>query len=176
MNVEERLNRAGFRKVNKDNETCCALCNHYTVMDDTEEDVCELHGVNFGKNFDAWGHECGSVECSRWDKLINGIIEDQKEKEKTASISQKQESQKSDQKEGCYIATAVYGSYDAPEVLVLRKFRDNVLKKSRGGRLFIKIYYALSPGLADKLRNHAFINAKVRGILDQIVKNLSTPS
>ena len=176
MNVEERLNRARFRKVNKDNETCCALCNYYTVTDDTHEDACELHRVNFGKNFDAWCHECTAVDCSRWDNLVNGILEEQKEEEKAASISQKQDSQQSSQKEGWYIATAVYGSYDAPEVLILRKFRDNVLKKSRRGRMFIKIYYTLSPGLADRLKNHAFINAKVRGVLDQIVKNLSTLS
>ncbi len=169
MNVEERLNRARFRKVNKDNETCCALCNYYTVTDDTHEDACELHRVNFGKNFDAWCHECTAVDCSRWDNLVNGILEEQKEEEKAASISQKQESQQSSQKEGCYIATAVYGSYDAPEVLILRKFRDNVLKKSRGGRMFIKIYYTLSPGLAEKLKDYTFINNKVRAILDRMV-------
>lgn len=106
MNVEERLNRARFRKVNKDNETCCALCNYYTVTDDTHEDACELHRVNFGKNFDAWCHECTAVDCSRWDNLVNGILEEQKEEEKAASISQKQESQQSSQKEGCYIARA----------------------------------------------------------------------
>ena len=26
---------------------------------------------------------------------------------------------------GCYVATCVYGSYDCPEVWVLRRFRDN---------------------------------------------------
>lgn len=82
MNVEERLNYAGFKKVNKDNETCCALCNYYTVTDDTHEDACELHRVNFGKNFDAWGHECGAVDCSKWNNIVNGILEEQKEEEK----------------------------------------------------------------------------------------------
>ncbi|MFR9028073.1 MAG: DUF2726 domain-containing protein [Clostridium sp.] len=30
---------------------------------------------------------------------------------------------------GCYIATAVYGSYDCPQVWVLRRFRDQILEK-----------------------------------------------
>ena len=159
MNVEERLNCANFRKVNKDNETLCALCDYYTIIDSTNENACELHGVNFGKNFDAWCHVCAAVDCSRWDKLVS-LVKKQEEEENAASNSKK---------EGCYIATAVYGSYDAPEVLVLRKFRDNVLKKSRGGRMFIKIYYALSPGLAEKLKDYTFINNKVRVILNRMV-------
>jgi len=48
---------------------------------------------------------------------------------------------------GCYIATAVYGSYDCPEVWTLRRYRDNVLDSSWYGRLFIRCYYAISPTL-----------------------------
>ncbi len=49
---------------------------------------------------------------------------------------------------GCYIATAVYGSYSCDEVYALRRFRDEVLYKSAAGRLFIRIYYKVSPTLA----------------------------
>lgn len=28
---------------------------------------------------------------------------------------------------GCYIATCVYGSYDCPQVWILRRFRDDIL-------------------------------------------------
>lgn len=48
---------------------------------------------------------------------------------------------------GCYVATAIYGSYDCPEVWTLRRYRDNVLDKSWYGRLFIRSYYAMSPTL-----------------------------
>lgn len=48
---------------------------------------------------------------------------------------------------GCYIATAVYGSYDCPEVWTLRRYRDSVLDNSWYGRLFIRCYYAVSPTL-----------------------------
>lgn len=48
---------------------------------------------------------------------------------------------------GCYIATAVYGSYNCPEVWTLRRYRDNVLDNSWYGRLFIQTYYAISPTL-----------------------------
>jgi predicted RNA-binding Zn-ribbon protein involved in translation (DUF1610 family) len=46
---------------------------------------------------------------------------------------------------GCYVATCVYGSYDCPEVLTLRRFRDDVLSSSFIGRCFIRAYYAVSP-------------------------------
>ena len=50
-------------------------------------------------------------------------------------------------KSGCYIATAVYGNYDCPEVWTLRRYRDNVLDNSWYGRLFIQTYYTISPTL-----------------------------
>ena len=46
---------------------------------------------------------------------------------------------------GCYIATAVYGSYDCPQVWTLRRYRDDTLASTRRGRAFIRIYYAISP-------------------------------
>lgn len=54
-------------------------------------------------------------------------------------------STKTETKQGCYIATCVYGSYDCPQVWTLRRYRDFVLSKKWYGRFFIKAYYALSP-------------------------------
>lgn len=72
-------------------------------------------------------------------------------------------------KEGCYIATAVYGNYDADEVLVLRKFRDKFLQKYFLGRNFIKLYYAISPTLAKKLKSEYTITKLTKKILDKFV-------
>lgn len=59
---------------------------------------------------------------------------------------------------GCYIATACYGSYDAPEVQILRTFRDKKLVSSCWGRCFIRLYYRYSPYWANKLHQHNGIN------------------
>lgn len=48
----------------------------------------------------------------------------------------------------CFVATAVYSSYDAPEVLILRKFRDQILFSSIIGRAFVSSYYLTSPPIA----------------------------
>ena len=48
-------------------------------------------------------------------------------------------------KEGCYIASCVYGSYDCPSVWVLRHYRDIVLRKKWYVRIFIQTYYTISP-------------------------------
>ena len=52
-----------------------------------------------------------------------------------------------DGNQGCYIATAVYGGYTCPQVRVLRRYRDCVLAVTWYGRIFIRLYYALSPVL-----------------------------
>lgn len=75
-------------------------------------------------------------------------------------------------KEGCYIATAVYGSYDAPQVLTLRRFRDETLRASAAGRWFIRAYYRLSPPVAKRLENAGRINKLVRSLLDRFVAKL----
>jgi hypothetical protein len=71
---------------------------------------------------------------------------------------------------GCYIATMAYGDYDHPQVLVLRKFRDEKLSKSAFGRGFIKTYYRYSPMLVEKLKNYDYINRSIRKILNLIIK------
>ncbi|MCL2227631.1 MAG: tetratricopeptide repeat protein [Oscillospiraceae bacterium] len=73
----------------------------------------------------------------------------------------------------CYIATAVYGSYDASEVLTLRRYRDEVLSTFLFGRLFIDSYYYVSPPLAKFLKNANRTNIFVRSILDKMVRKLN---
>ena len=50
--------------------------------------------------------------------------------------------------EGCFIATAAFGYYDAPQVQILRDFRDEVLLNNAVGRAFVDWYYASSPSAA----------------------------
>lgn len=70
---------------------------------------------------------------------------------------------------GCYIATAVYGSYEAPEVLILRRFRDETLAISNLGRLFIRTYYKFSPPIALKLEKTKWLNNIIKKILNCII-------
>ena len=54
---------------------------------------------------------------------------------------------------GCFVATAVYGGEDHFNLIVLRSFRDNFLKKYNFGRRFISIYYKHGPKIAKKVVN-----------------------
>lgn len=93
--------------------------------------------------------------------------------EKHSSNFSQEEVKGTGNKSGCYIATACYGSYDAPEVQILRTFRDKKLVSSCWGRCFIRLYYRYSPYWADKLHQHTAINRLVRVyFLDTFVKRL----
>ena len=73
---------------------------------------------------------------------------------------------------GCYIATSAYGSYNCPEVWVLRRYRDQKLQKTYFGRLFIKIYYAVSPALIKIFGKSKRFNSINRRWLDKKVSKL----
>lgn len=73
---------------------------------------------------------------------------------------------------GCYIATCAYGSYDCPPVWVLRRFRDEKLGHSFWGRMFIRIYYAISPILVKLFGNCKWFKNFFRKRLDKLVTKL----
>ena len=70
---------------------------------------------------------------------------------------------------GCYIATVVYGSYEAPQVVSLRRFRDEYLSGRYLGRLLIRNYYRIGPSIAERLKGKEVINKLIRIILDKII-------
>jgi len=72
----------------------------------------------------------------------------------------------------CFIATAVYGSYNAPEVLALRNFRDDILLSSNVGRIWVNLYYIFSPPVARLLRAHLALRNMVRKVVVQPIVNL----
>ncbi|MBE6567884.1 MAG: hypothetical protein E7657_04415 [Ruminococcaceae bacterium] len=73
---------------------------------------------------------------------------------------------------GCYVATCVYGSYDCPEVWTLRRYRDDTLGASWYGRLFVRVYYAVSPTLVKWFGETRWFKRLWRGKLDRMVKKL----
>lgn len=74
--------------------------------------------------------------------------------------------------DGCFIATAAYGSPMTTEINVLRNWRDLSLKKSYGGRVFIKIYYRVSPSIAKLVSKSERGKSVIRKLLDPIIIHL----
>ncbi|GMR19970.1 MAG: hypothetical protein BMS9Abin36_0565 [Gammaproteobacteria bacterium] len=70
---------------------------------------------------------------------------------------------------GCFIATAAFGSLWHPEVELLRQFRDQALLTNRAGQLFVKLYYATSPPLADIIRTNESLRAIFRAGLSPLL-------
>jgi hypothetical protein len=104
-----------------------------------------------------------SMSIWRINKIINKPVE-------KVNIAIENSSNDKNKSEGCFIATACYGDYNAPEVIVLRKYRDEVLKQNSVGKLFIKAYYAISPAIAKILFQSNFLkNIMKQNLLKPII-------
>ncbi len=70
---------------------------------------------------------------------------------------------------GCFIATAAFGSYEAPYVKLLRDFRDQYLLTNYVGKIFVRFYYTYSPPIAQFIQDRENLKALVRiGLLPLI--------
>lgn len=67
----------------------------------------------------------------------------------------------------CFIATAAYGNYNAPEVLFLSRFRDESLSRTIPGRAVISLYYFASPPIALFISRSNLLRAVIRKLLLQ---------
>lgn len=70
---------------------------------------------------------------------------------------------------GCFIATAAYGSPMQPYVKILREFRDRFLLVNKVGQAIVNIYYACSPPIANFISEHANLRVITRQALLPIV-------
>jgi hypothetical protein len=77
---------------------------------------------------------------------------------------------------GCFIATAAYGSYLDPHVVVLRDFRDRYLQTNRPGQYFIAWYYHNSPPVADLIRNNEPLKMMTRALLAPVILAIQYPA
>lgn len=76
---------------------------------------------------------------------------------------------------GCFIATAAYGNYEDPHVIVLRKFRDRHLNTNAAGRHLVKLYYRVSPPIARLIAKHGVLRGVVRRALTPVVYGIRHP-
>ena len=65
----------------------------------------------------------------------------------------------------CFIASQVYG-YDDPRTHALRQWRDEVLMRHLSGRVFVRVYYAMSPALVNLCRRISILDRVCRSLLD----------
>lgn len=73
------------------------------------------------------------------------------------------------QKDECFIATAAFDSPLAPEINLLRKWRDDRLMRISYGRKFVKTYYKVSPSIANLIRKSRSGKVFVRMLLRPIL-------
>lgn len=148
----------------------CAYLNHNS---DTEK-MLEESGLFYDNGFQAalkgvqqYGINPGSYSYDPLTGELNSVSQDEQQNTTVQNVSTSKSG-------GCYIATAVYGSYDCPEVWTLRRFRDSILASKIWGRLFIKIYYQISPIMVKKFKNNSAFIKFWRTILDKLVTELQS--
>ncbi len=83
---------------------------------------------------------------------------------------------KRDSSRFCFIATAVYHSDSAPAVIQLKRFRDDVLNRTRTGRICVGFYELSSPPVAKLIARYPSLARGLRPALDKLARSLARAS
>lgn len=100
------------------------------------------------------------LETSREIFEADSIREIKQSKERSKAMAQSSE---------CFIATAAFGTPYDSKIDILRNWRDDSLKSSLLGRLFIRNYYFFSPPIASIVATSAILRGIVRIFLTPII-------
>lgn len=139
-----------------------ALEKAATEMFESYKETYDAYKVRFFKLFKLVCDELADTIKEYYKPDYTSLFETVKKPEKPATPSG-----------GCYVATAVYGSYDCPQVWTLRRFRDYTLAETWYGRAFIRTYYAISPTLVKWFGHTEWFKKMWKGKLDRMVANLN---
>ena len=144
--------------------------------DEKVQKICEEAGIPILKLWTSYGINPKYIK-DRIDEILKKLPVARVHHFIQSPIQQQQPAADSPQppakkKNGCYVATCIYGSYDCPEVWVLRRYRDTTLSNSCWGKVFIKIYYALSPTLVKHIGKYHWFICVCKPILDKFVLKL----
>lgn len=129
-----------------------------------------IEGIDMPKDIAA-GKQWIQKSAAQGEKIAIEMLEELKKGE-SQSTSNNSTNTNSSSDGGCYVATAVYGSYDCPQVWTLRRYRDDVLASTWYGRAFIHIYYAISPTLVKWFGHTKWFQRFWREKLDDMVTSL----
>lgn len=187
--TKELFKKSNYRTTN--GQKSCANCAHSEILDAgnyRERCFCRPMDYQFSNSEQNKSFVCdqymeGNEEDGFWNYFSTLLLDAQeKENNKPQKSTEDREwnnegnrtqgQKQKAEKEGCYVATAVYGSYDCPQVWTLRRYRDNTLKKSACGCAFIKLYYSVSPALVRRFGHIAWLKKATRKVLDCFVKRL----
>ncbi len=73
-------------------------------------------------------------------------------------------------RQGCFIATAAYGTPFSKEINVLRRFRDSYLVHKEWGQEIVNAYYTISPPIANIIEKSDNLRKIVRTCLKPIIE------
>jgi hypothetical protein len=104
-----------------------------------------------------WCRQCTAAQKERW--AAERVGRPQRGPRPTNRVS-------ASSKTPCFVATAVYQDPMALPVVAMRNYRDTVLARHAGGRLFIGFYYFVGPWLARVVEAFPAIRYPLRRLLD----------
>ncbi len=150
----------------------------YRVQPTDEDDLTNLYEYVCKKCYEAYIDEEGYIRAvgtgDEYGEIGTFLVENYKYKTRRSKfLPHSYPCDMEYRSEGCYIATAIYGSYDCLEVLTLRRFRDEVLSKTWYGKVFIQIYYAVSPKLIEVFGEVELVRGFCKKKLDRVVSYLN---
>lgn len=143
----------------------------YTLGDELEM---QLNDTQLIKEYVPKLYKQGNTSMRKIPIMVRNGFDSRKVKEYSEKIQQYDATYNPTTSAGCYIATSIYGSYDCPQVWTLRRYRDYSLSNSFYGRIFIKIYYAISPTIVKWFGKKKWFNKFWKKKLDSMVSKLNT--